>query len=79
LRFATPGHAETTAADLDANGLASTGPGHSWQPMLGGSVLGDYAVELRAEEAPSLVVDGRLDLSGVDDVLVFLEYTFTPR
>jgi hypothetical protein len=79
VRLATPDHPETALATLDGTGLASSVAGHPWEPLVGGAVTGSYTVELRAEENPGLVRDGRLDLAGVRDVLLFLEYDYTPR
>jgi hypothetical protein len=79
LRLATPVSVEPVLAGLDGEGLASSVNGHPWQALIGGDVLGGYALELRAEENPTLVRDGRLELAGVRDALLFLEYGFTPR
>lgn len=79
VRLGTPGHPATIPAPAAADGHVAADTGHPWEPLAAGPAAGDYLVELRADENPGLVVDGRLSLDAIQDVLLILEYTFTPR
>ena len=41
--------------------------------------LGDFIVTIDPDENPALVIDGNLDLSAVRNVILIMEYGFTPR
>jgi hypothetical protein len=41
--------------------------------------VGDYAITLAAANNPTLVHNGKLDLTPIVNIVLILEYTFTPR
>ena len=49
------------------------------EPLSGEPVLDSWTLRITAEDNPDLVRDGALDLSGLRDVLVLLEYQFLYR
>jgi hypothetical protein len=64
----------------DANGeILDTAAGAPLQALRNKPVLGAWKLAIRAADNPQLVTSGALDLSGLDDVLVFFEYTFNYR
>jgi hypothetical protein len=76
LRVSAPGSAPvtvTTAADgtIQATDLGSI--------VSGQSAIGDYRIELHAEDNPSWVVDGKLVLDAIDNIALVVGYSFTPR
>lgn len=79
VRFATPGNATTIAAQADAQGQIVVAAGHPWEPLTGGTALGDYGVEVRADDNPALVQDGALNLRPIRNIVLLLTYDYTPR
>ncbi|EIV91294.1 tetratricopeptide repeat protein [Frankia sp. QA3] len=79
VRLGTPAHPDTVVGQPTTEGAVTADAGHPWEPLAAGPATGDYLVEIRAEENPGLVVDGRLDLAPVQDVVLVFEYSFTPR
>jgi len=76
LRVSAPGSAPvtvTTAADgtIQATDLGSI--------VSSQSAIGDYRIELHAEDNPSWVVDGKLVLDAIDNIALVVGYSFTPR
>lgn len=79
VRLGVPSHPETIAAQPTAKGELVAKPGQPWAPLATGQALGEYRIELRGEENPALVQDGVLNLEPIRNIVVILEYTFTPR
>jgi tetratricopeptide (TPR) repeat protein len=77
VRLGVPGAAGTVPASPNARGEIMVGPGHPWQPLRGGTAVGDYVIELRAAENPALVHDGTLRLDPIRDLVVIMEYDIT--
>jgi hypothetical protein len=84
LRVALPGMTGVTvtcdadgAVDADAFADALTAAGQG--AAVGASALGDYTVEVRADDNPALVTDGALDLEAIDNIAFVLGYSFTPN
>jgi hypothetical protein len=69
----------TIAAAPNAQGEVSVPAGHPWEPLKTGPAIGNYLVEIRPDENPALVVDGRLQLYDLADVVLIVEYEYTPR
>jgi hypothetical protein len=64
----------------DAKGeILDTPAGAPLANLKGKAVLDTWHLEIRAADNPQLVQNGKLDLSGIEDVLVFFEYTFKYR
>ncbi len=83
LTFAlTAGAAGGGALSLATNGDGEVGDAAAADPLhdLRGKPLFDtWSIKVDAAANPGLVQNGVLDLSGVDDVLVFSEYSFSYR
>ncbi len=60
----------SATGDVDATAL---------EPLRGEPVLDRWTVRITAEDNPALVRDGQLDLGGLRDLMVFLEFTFDYR
>ncbi|MBC6461715.1 hypothetical protein [Actinomadura sp. HBU206391] len=74
LRLASAEHGEelvlTTSAGGEVEGIA---------PLYDEPLLDRWTVRITAEDNPRLVRGGRLDLAGLRDFLIFVEYTFDYR
>jgi hypothetical protein len=80
---------ELTATSLGAAGIklktnadgevTDAEAGSPLQTLRNQSMLDTFHVNVTAADNPELVQDGVLDLSGIDDVLIFCEYGFTYR
>jgi tetratricopeptide (TPR) repeat protein len=79
VRLGTPAHAATIAASPGADGSITADVGHPWEPLVTGAASGDYLLEIRANENPGLVIDGKLALDPIQNIVVVFEYSFTPR
>lgn len=84
LRVALPGRQPVTvtcdehgAVEADTFEAALTAAGQG--DAIGASALGAWTVAVHPDDNPSLVVDGALDLEGIDNVALVLGYSFTPR
>jgi Tc toxin complex TcA C-terminal TcB-binding domain len=78
--LATPAATAPVTATLGATGAAdSTTGGSPWGPLATGSALGGYTVSLTAADNPSLVKNGQLDLSPLVNIVLLVDYAFTPR
>jgi len=79
VRLQVPAAPDTLIAPATAEGTVIADNGHPWEPLQTGKVIGDYIVELRADENPGLVVNGRIQLGTIQNVVLILEYDYTPR
>ncbi|MCC7209505.1 MAG: hypothetical protein IT323_19505 [Anaerolineae bacterium] len=79
VRLGTPGHPATIGASPNAQGQIASGGGHAWDPLNTGLATGDYLIEIRADENPALVENGALKLGKIRNLVLILEYTYTPR
>lgn len=78
VRLGVPAHPETIPANPNAKGEISVVPNHPWQPLKNGAAIGNYLLEIRANENPGLAPNGVLKLNKIKNVLLILEYEFTP-
>jgi hypothetical protein len=78
VALSTPTNAAVTA-QTDAAGTFASAPGNVWAALASGTVLGNYTISLKAEDNPSLVAGGKLNLSPVVNVALVIGYSFTPR
>ncbi|WP_375772132.1 hypothetical protein NR798_15010 [Archangium gephyra] len=76
--LATPGHAAVSAV-TGADGFINSEGSSPWAPLASGTALGDYVLQVTAEDNPALVQDGKLKLDGLVNVALLLGYRFTPR
>jgi hypothetical protein len=79
VALATPAHAATVMATLDANGGFSSAATNAWAPLVGGTAIGDYALVITAADNPTLVKNGALVLAPVITIGLLIGYSFTPR
>jgi receptor-binding and translocation channel-forming TcA subunit of Tc toxin len=63
----------------DDRGEVRDAAGSPLAALQGKDVLDRWRFAVRAEDNPQLVKDGVLDLSGIDDLMVFFEYQFDYR
>jgi hypothetical protein len=79
VRLGTPGHPATIGASPSAQGNIVADSGQPWAPLNTGLATGDYLIEIRPDENPSLVENGQLKLGKIRNLVLILEYTYTPR
>jgi len=77
VRLSTPAHPDAIAATANASGAIVSAPGHPWA-AIAGSGIGDYRIEIRAADNPG-VAAGTLRLERLENLVLLLSYTFTPR
>ncbi|MCK4257371.1 MAG: hypothetical protein KAX49_00240 [Halanaerobiales bacterium] len=79
VRFCTPNHNNTIKAKPNSKGEIAVTNNHPWQPLLMETAVGDYHLEISKEENPQLNKDGAFKLEGIKNIVLILEYDFTPR
>ncbi len=79
VRFGAPTHQETINAKPNSKGEIAVTNNHPWQPLLEGTAVGDYLLEIREKDNPALTQDGSFKLQGIKNIVLILEYDFTPR
>lgn len=79
IRLGVPAHPDTIVASPNPQGEVTVVGGHPWQPLEAGTAIGDYLIEIREGENPSLVEDGVLNLNKIRNIALILEYEYTPR
>jgi len=79
VRLGVPAHPDTIVASTNSQGEIALTADHPWQPLAAGTVIGDYLVEMRAEENPNLVENNVLKLDDIRNIVLILEYEYTPR
>jgi hypothetical protein len=78
IGLSTPGHASIEATP-DAQGRIDSSAASPWAPLGAGTALGDYTLTMRPEDNPTLVHDGRFDLTPIVNLALIVNYSFTPR
>jgi Tc toxin complex TcA C-terminal TcB-binding domain len=79
LSLTAPGKA-AVSGKTDATGMVtSQGTGAAWAGATGGSALGGWTLTLTAAANPSLAPGGKLNLSALTNLVLVLDYSFTPR
>jgi hypothetical protein len=76
LRLASEEHGEPLTLTTDNSGEVD---GTALAPLRGEPVLDSWTVRITADDNPNLVRDGQLDLGGLNDLMVLLEFTFDYR
>jgi hypothetical protein len=80
LRLTSANHGVEIVATTDAQGeINDSTPGAPLDALKNEAMLDDWTIQITAADNALLVVDGALDLSGLDDILMFFEYSFTYR
>jgi hypothetical protein len=68
------------ALSTDNNGEVNDAAANAvLRPLRGKPLFDHWKIDVKAAANPPLVHDGALDLSGIDDVLIFSEYSFNYR
>lgn len=79
IALTPPGRSAVTGA-TDASGVVtSQGTGSAWAAAPGGSALGNWVIQLPAASNPTLAPGGVLNLSSLINLILVLDYSFTPR
>ena len=80
IRLDSQDQGTSIKAKLDSAGMLDSGTSRSaLKPLVGEPVFDAWTVRIDPGDNPSLVHDGALELGGLKDVVVFLEYTFDYR
>lgn len=80
LRLASDALGAEKVLTTDANGeVLGAAAGSPLQAFAGKPVLDRWTLRINAADNPQLVQNGALDLSGLDDLMVFFEYQFNYR
>ncbi len=79
ISLTAPGKA-AVSGQTDATGMiTSQGTGAAWAGATGGSALGAWTITLTAAANPTLAPGGNLNLSALINLVLVLDYSFTPR
>jgi hypothetical protein len=75
LRLSAP-EQDPVITTTDEGGAAPAG---ELEALKGGSVFGDWKIELRADDNPTWVENGKLHVNSIQNVALILGYSFTSR
>jgi tetratricopeptide (TPR) repeat protein len=79
ITLTAPGQTAVTGVTDSTGAISSQSAGSPWAPAVGGSALGDWVITLPVASNPSLAPGGVLDLSALANMVLVLDYSFTPR
>jgi Tc toxin complex TcA C-terminal TcB-binding domain len=79
ITLTPPGLSQVTGVTNSNGVITSQGPGSTWAGAAGGSALGNWVVNLPVASNPKLAPGGALDLSQLINMVLVLDYSFTPR
>jgi multidrug efflux pump subunit AcrA (membrane-fusion protein) len=79
ISLTPPGRTAVTGVTEAQGTISSQTTGSAWASAPGGSALGDWALTLPAASNPALAPGGKLDLSKLVNLVLVLDYSFTPR
>ena len=79
ITLTPPGRSAVSGVTNASGVVTSQGAGSAWATASGGSALGSWVVTLPIASNPSLASGGVLNLSALINLVVVLDYTFTPR
>jgi hypothetical protein len=80
LRLTSANHGGELVLTTDAQGEVNQAtPGQPLNVLVNESMLDIWTLRITANDNPTLVNNGVLDLTGLDDILVFFEYSFDYR
>jgi hypothetical protein len=79
LSLTAPGKPAVSSVTDATGAVTSQGAGSTWAGAVGGSAYGDWVITLPVASNPSLVPGGKLDLSPLVNLVLVLDYSFTPR
>lgn len=78
MSITAPGKAAVKVV-TDATGTAASTTLAALAPLLGGTAIGSYSATMTAADNPAFVNAGKFDLSPVINIVLLVEYNFTPR
>ncbi len=79
ITLTPPGRSAVTGV-TDASGvITSQGAGSAWASAPGGTALGNWVIQLPAASNAALAPGGVLNLSSLLNLVLVLDYSFTPR
>jgi Tc toxin complex TcA C-terminal TcB-binding domain len=79
ISLTAPGKAALSGT-TDATGMISSQTaGSAWAGGIGGSALGGWTITLTAAANPALAPGGKLNLAGLINLVLLVDYTFKPR
>jgi hypothetical protein len=79
LSLTAPGKAAVSDKTDSTGMITSQGTGAAWAAAVGGSALGGWTLTLTAAANPALAPGGTLNLSALINLVLVLDYSFTPR
>ncbi|MGA2736452.1 MAG: hypothetical protein ABSG65_03265 [Bryobacteraceae bacterium] len=79
LTLTPPGLAAVTGVTDSTGAISSQGTGSAWAGAVGGSALGNWVITLPVASNPTLAPGGVLNLSALINMVLVLNYSFTPR
>jgi hypothetical protein len=80
LRLTSDNHGAEIVTTTDSQGeINASTPGAPLDALKNEALLDGWTIQITADDNPILVEDGALDLSDLDDILLFFEYSFEYR
>jgi Tc toxin complex TcA C-terminal TcB-binding domain len=79
ITLTPPGRSAVTGVTNATGVITSQGTGSTWAAAPGGSALGNWVITLPAASNPTLAPGGVLNLSSLINLVLVLDYSFTPR
>ncbi|HLV00236.1 MAG TPA: hypothetical protein VKZ59_03160, partial [Acidobacteriota bacterium] len=80
LRLSSANLGQELVLKTDQNGEVNDAtPGKPLRALRNRPIFDKWTITISTDDNPNLVADGRIDLSGIQDVMVFFEYSFDYR
>jgi hypothetical protein len=79
ISLTAPGKTAVTGVTDSTGAISSQTTASPWAPAAGGSALGDWVITLPIASNPTLAPGGVLNLSALNNMVLVLDYSFTPR
>jgi tetratricopeptide (TPR) repeat protein len=79
LSLTAPGKSALTAVTAADGTISSQQPSSPWAAATGGTALGDWVITLPTASNPKLAPGGTLNLASLQNMVLVLDYSFTPR
>ncbi|MGP0028117.1 MAG: hypothetical protein ACLPKE_32900 [Streptosporangiaceae bacterium] len=79
ISITPPGKSAASGVTGSGGTITSQGTGSPWAGVTGGSALGNWVISLSAASNPGLAPGGVLNLSALQNLVLVLDYSFTPR
>lgn len=79
MTLTPPGRAAVTGVTNATGAISSQGAGSAWAGAPGGSAIGSWVITLPVTSNPTLAPGGVLNLSNLINMVLVLDYSFTPR